>query len=117
MLLARTAEKGFAHGYQRHKPEQTLLYQIIEHHYPEFQALMAAQNRSLPKFVQKEFDEYLRCGRLEYGFLRVKCEKLPEDECSEKLPAERHIAMGWAQRLKRVFKASAPSSRPLPTSM
>ncbi len=25
MLLARTAEKGFAHGYQRHKPEQMQL--------------------------------------------------------------------------------------------
>jgi len=80
MLLARTAEKGFAHGYQRHKPEQTLLYQIIEHHYPEFQALMEAQNRSLPKYVQKEFDEYLRCGRLEYGFLRVKCEQCHDEK-------------------------------------
>jgi ribosomal protein S27E len=25
--------------------------------------------------VQQEFDEYLKCGRLEYGFLRVRCEK------------------------------------------
>ncbi len=44
MLLARTAEKGFTPGYQRHKPEQTLLYQIIEHHYPEFQTLMEAHD-------------------------------------------------------------------------
>ncbi len=65
MLLARTAEKGFTPGYQRHKPEQTLLYQIIEHHYLEFQALMEAQNRPLPKYVQQEFDGYLKCGRLE----------------------------------------------------
>ena len=44
MLLARNAEKCFTPGYQRHKPEQTLLYQIIEHHYPEFQALMEAHD-------------------------------------------------------------------------
>ncbi len=28
---------------------------------------------SLPKFVVNEVDEYLRCGILEYGFVRVKC--------------------------------------------
>ncbi len=48
---------------------------------------------------------------------RGQTKKLPEEECSDKSPAERHAAMTWAQRLKRVFKASAPSSRPLPTSM
>jgi len=26
--------------YERHKPEQTLLYQIIEQHYPAFSSLM-----------------------------------------------------------------------------
>jgi ribosomal protein S27E len=24
--------------------------------------------------VQREFEDYLRCGRLEHGFLRVRCE-------------------------------------------
>ena len=28
---------------------------------------------SLPKFVVREVDEYLRCGLLEHGFVRVKC--------------------------------------------
>jgi len=34
---------------------------------------------------------------------RGKAKKLPEVECSDKLPAERHVAMNWARRLKRVF--------------
>ena len=34
----------------------------------------AAQGRSLPKFVVEEFEDYLKCGRLEHGFLRVRCE-------------------------------------------
>jgi len=34
---------------------------------------------------------------------RGKTKKLPEEKCSEKLLAEYHIAMTWAQRLKRVF--------------
>ncbi len=34
---------------------------------------------------------------------RGQTKKLPEEECSDKSPAERHAAMTWAQRLKRVF--------------
>ena len=28
----------------------------------------------LPDYVRQEFDEYLKCGRLEHGFLRVQCD-------------------------------------------
>lgn len=72
---ARTATREKDAGrYQRHRPEQTLLYRIVEQHYPVFAEHMAAQGRSLPDYVQSEFEDYLRCGRLEHGFLRVRCE-------------------------------------------
>ena len=29
---------------------------------------------STAKYVRSEFEAYLKCGRLEYGFLRVRCE-------------------------------------------
>lgn len=29
--------------------------------------------RTLPTFVPQEFAAYLKCGRLEHGFLRVRC--------------------------------------------
>ncbi|MCG7983733.1 MAG: hypothetical protein JAY90_13415 [Candidatus Thiodiazotropha lotti] len=29
--------------YQRHRPEQTLLYQVVDEYYPAFAALMAEQ--------------------------------------------------------------------------
>ena len=61
------------HRYRRHRPEDTLLYQVVERTYPEFLELMCRQSRSLPDFVQREFDDYLKCGRLEHGFLRVRC--------------------------------------------
>ena len=35
---------------------------------------MAAEDKPLPGYVQREFEEYLKCGRLEHGFLRVRCE-------------------------------------------
>jgi ribosomal protein S27E len=62
-------------GYSRHRPERTLLYQLVEQHYPAFRELRAAADRPLPDFVQQEFDAYLKCGRLEEGFLRVRCEQ------------------------------------------
>ena len=60
-------------SHERHRPEKTLLYRIIARYYPEFRSYMAEQRRPLPYHVQKEFDEYLKCGRLEHGFLRVQC--------------------------------------------
>lgn len=65
---------GSAGYYQRRRPDQTLLYQIIEQHSPVFSALMAERGRALPRHVQREFEDYLRCGRLEHGFLRVRCD-------------------------------------------
>lgn len=61
-------------GYQRHQPEQTLLYQLVQQHYPAFLEHQTAEGRSLPGYVQQEFTDFLKCGRLEHGFLRVRCE-------------------------------------------
>ena len=33
-----------------------------------------AEGVSLLHFVGEEFEAHLKCGRLEYGFLRVKCD-------------------------------------------
>ena len=73
-VAARMAGRDVDAGrYQRHRPEQTLLYQIVEY-YPALAALMAEQGKELPGYVQREFEEFLKCGRLEHGFLRVRCE-------------------------------------------
>jgi len=60
--------------YVRHRPETTLLYQVVQEYWPEFQAELASHGKYLPVYVTKEFDEFLKCGRLEHGFLRVRCE-------------------------------------------
>ena len=59
--------------YERHRPETTLLYQLVERHYPEFLVALSERDRHLPLYVEKEFEAYLKCGRLEHGFLRVRC--------------------------------------------
>jgi len=71
----REASSGVgAPPYVRHRPERTLLYQIVDEYYPAFKAHLAAQGNALPGYVEQEFEEYLKCGRLEHGFLRVRCD-------------------------------------------
>ena len=62
---ASLGESG--HRYERHRPEQTLLYQLVEEYYPAFVAQLAAQGTQLPGYVEREFEDYLKCGRLEHG--------------------------------------------------
>ena len=69
MHAARNAVREVDDRYKRHQPELTLLYQIIETYYPEFLAYMESQGKILPTHIKKEFDAYLKCGRLEYGFI------------------------------------------------
>jgi hypothetical protein len=33
------------------------------------------QGAALPAYVEQAFESYLKCGRLEHGFLRVRCER------------------------------------------
>ncbi|ENU6919441.1 N-6 DNA methylase [Escherichia coli] len=61
--------------YARHLPERTLLYALVQAHYPDFIARLEAEDRPLPEYVREEFETYLRCGVLEHGFLRVVCEQ------------------------------------------
>jgi hypothetical protein len=61
-------------GCVRHRPEATLLYQLVERHYPAFREMRAEAGRPLPDYIEQEFDAYLKCGRLEEGVPRVRCE-------------------------------------------
>ncbi|KRW06149.1 hypothetical protein AO743_09685 [Escherichia coli] len=64
-VAARTASRDRDTGrYQSHRPEQTLLYQIVDEYYPAFAALMAEQGKELPGYVQREFEE--SCWLMKY---------------------------------------------------
>ncbi len=60
--------------YERHCPEETILYGVVERHHGELFAQLGEEGRRVPGFVGAEFEAYLRCGWLEHGFVRVKCE-------------------------------------------
>lgn len=60
--------------YVRHRPERTLLYQLVDEYYPAFKERLTAQGTAPPGYVEQEFEDYLKCGRLGHGFLRVRCD-------------------------------------------
>ncbi len=76
-------------------------HQIVDEYYPAFAALMAEQGKELPGYVQREFEEFLQCGRLEHGFLRVRCESCHAEHpvafsCKRRgLPARAVGRGGW----------------------
>ena len=93
--------------YERHAPETTLLSQLVERHWPGFKTMLSAQGKQLTGYVVREFDDYLRCGRLEHGFLPVRCdtchhEKLVAFSCKRRgfcrgrpVPVSWDVLAGW----------------------
>jgi hypothetical protein len=54
--------------YERHRPEETVLYHLVATHWASFREHVEEVG-PLPRFVVKEVEEYLRCGILEYGWM------------------------------------------------
>ena len=73
-MHAHGREAAGGRGYAPHRPEEAGLYYLVAQHYPAVVAHLAEQGKALPAYVEKEFEAYLKCGRLEHGFLRVRCE-------------------------------------------
>jgi hypothetical protein len=69
-------------AYEPRDPSRTVLYQVIADHLETFLASCAADPDAtgLPAYVEREFYDYLRCGILAYGFLRLGC-----DTCHQEL--------------------------------
>ena len=60
-----------ARGYQRHRPEQTLLCLLVSPYYPLFTDQMAARGRPLPAYIQREFEDYDLSANSEMGFVAL----------------------------------------------
>lgn len=65
--------------YRRRQPELTPCYRIIQDHIDTFIQARTEEGRPLPEYVLKEFDAYLKCGILAFGFLRLVCQGCDEE--------------------------------------
>jgi len=59
--------------YKRRQPETTGLWQAVQKYWLPFLEETGARGATPPKFVQRGFKKYLRCGILAFGFGRVRC--------------------------------------------
>ena len=67
-------------NYQGHQPK-TLLYKLIQENLLDFyHQLEKEQEKEFPLFVKKEFKEFLKCGLLSYGFLRLLCQSCKQEK-------------------------------------
>src|SRR6516165_882134 len=68
--------------YAPRDPSSTVLYHVIAEPLETFLASLAddPEASGLPAYVQREFYDYLRCGILAHGFLRLGC-----DTCHQEL--------------------------------
>lgn len=64
---------GLVGEYRRRRPEQTVLYRVIQENYQTFASLCEEEDQPLPAFIRREFEKYLACGMLSEGFSRVHC--------------------------------------------
>lgn len=51
--------------YERHHPEKTPLYRLVQHYYPACLVHLKGQGKQLSNHVRREFESYLKCGRLD----------------------------------------------------
>ncbi len=73
-LAYQFAPAGKAVHYERRRPEETVLYQLVQEHLETFLAQVELETGAgLSDFVQEEFDAFLECGVLAHGFLRLRC--------------------------------------------
>jgi hypothetical protein len=61
--------------YEPRHPAESVLYRIVHEHVETFrsEAARLRDGEGLPRFVEDEFRDYLRCGWLAGGFARFRC--------------------------------------------
>ena len=61
--------------YEPRDPSRTVLYKVVAEHLETFLSSLNAEPdaKGLPTYVEREFYDYLQCGILAHGFLRLCC--------------------------------------------
>ena len=61
--------------YEPRRPAENVLHLIVQAHFETFRAQAASlrDGEGLPRFVEQEFRDFLRCGSLAGGFARFRC--------------------------------------------
>lgn len=94
--------------HERHRPEQTTLYHLVQQNAASFIAHTEASTGSeLPRFVKDEFDSFLECGILAHGFLRLAAANAATTGC---LPSATGAAGSACGEARAACRTSADPS-------
>jgi hypothetical protein len=76
-MADRCADVAQPHvGYQRRRPERSVLWRIVSEHIETLWAEAEARSEhgfGYPNWIKKEFERYTHCGLLSGGFTRIRC--------------------------------------------
>jgi len=61
-------------AYARRRPEESVLYGVVQAELESFLADAQARERPVPRFVERELRVFLACRILAHGFVRVRCD-------------------------------------------
>jgi hypothetical protein len=80
MLYVGALMTPVAATYEPRDPSSTVLYNVIAEHLETFLASLHddPDAKGLPAYVERKFYDYLQCGILAHGFLRLGCGYLPK---------------------------------------
>ena len=77
MRAAASLPGSLGATYFRRRPEDTTPYAAIQRALPTWLSERDAREThgggALPRFVRRELESFLKCGRLEHGFARLRC--------------------------------------------
>jgi hypothetical protein len=78
-LAGRVPREPNGRAYARRRPEETVLYRVVQENWESFRRQFEEAGESLPRHVIREFESFLRCGILAHGFLRIRCERCRQE--------------------------------------
>ena len=97
--------------------EEAVLHRIVRENLETFlrEATGCADGGGLPRFVEREFREFLTCGVLARGFARVRCEgyafeRLVPFSCKRAASARAAVGAAWRSRRRTWSTASCRTS-------
>ncbi len=89
-IAIQSAAGNTAAPYERRRPEETTLYQVVQDHVETFFAQVEQEpGTGQPQFVKAKLESFRKCGILAHGFLRLRCgdgahEKLVPFSCKRR---------------------------------
>ena len=123
--LGRHAPCSTFSGCRRHPlsylprvPERSVLYEVVRDHLETFLANAAASrsDAGLPRFIEREFRDFLSCGQLAGGFARLRCtgcgtDRLLPFSCKRRTCVGAVVDAGWPSAPRTWSNMCSPTCR------